>query len=162
MAIWSYEILLLPENELVEVCGNVPNQLADKFLEEFDWWYSQQPAPTTKEQIGRCLPPMKSWSSDLVLWGTEGGDRFQLVLDNNKVVEVTAFVDARDINMKFINCLLDIAYESKAMLVTHDYVVISPEKSLLMERIECSKAFEFAQNPTAFLSRQKTKRSDSQ
>jgi hypothetical protein len=161
MAVWQYEVLLLPKSALVKVFPQIPARLEDRDLEEFDWWDSVSPPSEYADVLGRILPASDTWNKDVQIWGLQDGNRIQVVNEQGHVVEISAFVDVRDLDMAFVNDLAEFALHCNCLILLKDLTLIEPNPYELVSRIEYSPAFQFVRNPERFMEqlRQRAERS---
>jgi hypothetical protein len=151
MAVWQYEVLLLPKSAFVNVFPQIPARLEDRDLEEFDWWDSVLPPSDFADVLGRILPASDTWSNDVQIWGLQDGNRIQVVNEQGQVIKITAFVDVRDLDMAFVNDLVNFALHCNCLFLLKDLTLIEPNPYELVSKNEDSSAFQFVRNPERFM-----------
>src|SRR4051794_22539032 len=87
MATWQYDFFLLPELEVSEICGNIPEMLSSEVFENTAWWNRTQPSFDYDLMIGSFLGKFESWDESIKIWGDEAGDRIDVSLDQNEQIE---------------------------------------------------------------------------
>ena len=93
MALWQYSFLVLPEDDGSYKNFNIfeaQNDIEDLFDDE-RIWLKNLTKVSTFDEIGNILPKGKSWSKDIILYGHEESNRFQIYKSKNNLVEAVSF-----------------------------------------------------------------------
>jgi hypothetical protein len=151
MAAWQYEILMLPKAALAKVFHDIPTRLDNHGSEEFDWWNQESPLSDYAEALDRLLPGLKSWSQEIQIWGVQDKNRVQIVRQQEYVVEMSAFIDVRDLDMNFVEGLVGFAEQYKLMLLMDDMTLLEPNLYKLLLKIKGSAVMQFVKNPEGFI-----------
>lgn len=154
MALWQFRLILLPERVLLKEYDTVPSVLSMEMAEDFGWWLDVQPPPDLERQMDSILPPKKSWSSSVTMWGNEdSNDAYVSYADEGKrAVEEIAFrIDARVISTELVSAICTLAHQLGCMLMTADYKILLPEESVLSDAINNSTAKRFLEDPESTL-----------
>lgn len=114
-------------------------------------WGQSCPSEPVIERLSLCLPKGKSWSDSLAVWGDLDGSCVTILYDGSVCVEVSARFDLRTISIAIAAAVLNFARETNCWFVTEDSRVVAPEFSGLRMVMRASKAYEFLENPSAFL-----------
>jgi hypothetical protein len=105
------------------------------------------------EALSSLLPKGRSWHSESDTWGTEDGDRFDVVRDGRRIAEVRGRLDVRNLSLSYLNRVIDIARENGLLIVTESRHVLRPSVKELLAAIHRSPSFSFVGDPAAFLDR---------
>jgi hypothetical protein len=98
------------------------------------------------------LPSAPSWSPDVEIWGTDDGNRIDLLLDGARVAEVYLRVDVRQLPNAFLNSVVKLAQRFDCLWVTADDMqVLEPGVRALAATIQNSEAARFVADPELFL-----------
>jgi hypothetical protein len=146
MAIWQYDLFLIPRNNLERLFGVIP-QVIDRSLTE------QITLITGNENnfdISHILPKTSSWSNDIIAWGDIAGDYFSILrCDNN--FEIKIRIDVRSISLKFIRAIIKLSIKNNCVFLLDDMSICEPVFETLIEKIRTSEASKFVDNPQIFL-----------
>lgn len=86
MAIWQCEFFVLPKNDTYDL------QYSDiKLFEDDKYWKKAKIKKEIFSEISRLLKPEKSWSNEIDLYGSENGNRLQVLFDANNIIESVTF-----------------------------------------------------------------------
>lgn len=153
MAVWQYEMLLLPKAVVTKKFAGIPLRLDCRDLEESEWWSNESLPSDYAETLGQLLRVSDSWSQDVQIWGEQDGNRFQVVKQHGQVVEMAAFINVRRLDMRFIEDVVAFAVHCNCMILLDDMTLLEPNPCELLSRIEGSKSAYFVNNPEGFLER---------
>lgn len=78
MAIWQYDVYLLPRTELEAEFGAVPGRLSVAEFEKIAFWSTRQPVSDATDRFSRWREEIKSWTPELRWWGSEESNRIDL------------------------------------------------------------------------------------
>lgn len=155
MAVWQYEMLLLPKEAVTKHFAGIPPCLDCRDLEGSEWWSDKSSPSDYVETLGRFLRLSESWSRDVQVWGEQDGNRFQVVKQHGKVVEMAAFIDIRRLDMRFVESVVAFAVHCNCLILLEDMTLLEPNACELLSRIKGSKSAHFVNNPEGFLERLK-------
>ena len=127
-------------------------RLSDAQREEIAWWSGKMVAAEKLRQLSKVLPPGKSWTEELEVFGDLETTCVSLLRDSNTVVEVNACLDLRTLSAEAGKAVLGFARGLECLLVTDDNLVLKPDSAALAEAIQASSAYRFVKDPRAFLS----------
>jgi hypothetical protein len=146
MAAWQVDFSIVPRRALAAT------QLAGQpVTADADWWTAEGPPTGYQGQLAGVASPASSPSSDRQTWGTEDGNRVDVWSVNGRVTTITARVDVRRLDSKFGAMLLQFARTANAVLVRRDGLVVEPLVGAFAAALRSSTAWQFANDPTAFL-----------
>jgi len=111
MALWQYAFQLIPKN-----CGITDGDVISRneLSVDMNFWQPINFNKIDTSEINAVLPMTKSWSKDLVLFGTIDSSFISFYLENKLITEVELRIDLRkDLNgflrkLSLINFLHDV------------------------------------------------------
>lgn len=152
MAVWQFQTKLVPCATAMDH-GLLPGQrLSDAQREEIAWWSGKTIAAEKLQQLSKALPPGKSWTEELEVFGDLETTCVTILSDSGAVVEVNARLDLRTLSPEAGRAVLGFARGLECLLVTDDNLVLKPDSAGLAEAIKTSSAYRFVKDPHAFLS----------
>jgi len=112
--------------------------------------------------IGEILPIGTSWSSALTLWGSEEGNRIDVLRDDEgQITEISVRIDLRRPARKFIDQVVDLAVKLDCeFLFAETLDMAGPSRRRLTDAILASSAFRFVEDPRKFLDELSKKREE--
>lgn len=141
MAIWQYDIYLVPRTRLEDLYDEIPDHMGIEIFEEVEWWRGHRVTDEDKESIGRCLALNENALPGCLEWGTEDSNRISIGFEGEDVVWVWIRVDVRTKYDTFITCITDLAKNLDCLLLLKDeMILIRPELSNLSLKIRSSRA----------------------
>jgi hypothetical protein len=97
-------------------------------------------------RLNRDLPPLKSPSPKLLLWGDAEGDRIDFWTDHEPL-QLLARFDLRTPSDSFRRLVLDLSAQFSLRLLNGDDVEIAAQESALLGDLHASAAHAAAMNP---------------
>lgn len=94
MAIWQYHITVVPQEE-IESYFNNKSFVKIEAIESIDWWKYRKMEINQFIDLENLLPVKKSWSNDIILFGSEESNCIEVLMSNNKVEEISIRIDLR-------------------------------------------------------------------
>jgi hypothetical protein len=85
------------------------------------------------------------------MWGSDDGDRIEIVGEGDAISEIVVRLDVRTISNKFVHGIVDIAKEYDLTILTNDNHFIMPDYNGILNAIKTSGAARFVKDPIAFL-----------
>lgn len=82
------------------------------------------------------LPLKKSWSNDMIIYGDEGSNCLEILLDKNKITEVSARIDLRLDYRAFLSLLCEFAQEHDFTFVNNELKILAPDIHIVSHDIE--------------------------
>ena len=135
MAIWQYQIFVLPKEEIDSYFSNLLF-INEEALNEVNWWKYRQLTTEYFENFKSILPLKKSWSDDIVLFGDENSNCIELLTNKGKIVEIMVRIDLRFDYTQFLDMLCEFAQEYNCILLNYSFKILSPVKNLVNKDIE--------------------------
>jgi hypothetical protein len=136
MAVWQYDFIVVPRDELSTDLGNLPRKIADDKFKTAKFWTTRQPAADYAATFSTWRPELRSWSSDLRMWGDEQSNRIDVSYGLGKVSNVEFRIELRSLSIRFIDLLSDFARKSNCVLVSaHSLRVVEPIRADILTHL---------------------------
>jgi hypothetical protein len=143
MAIWQYDIYLIPRTKLNDLYDEIPDHIDLQMFDEVDWWRGHQPASDVKELINRCLTPNTDENPlpGCQEWGTEDSNRISVGFEGEDISWIWIRVDVRSKYDSLVSCIVELAKALDClMLLTEEMVLIHPDRTNLCMHLRSSRA----------------------
>lgn len=134
MAIWQYQFYMVPEEELDSYFRN-EDLISYEDLSEIEWWKYRQLDITSFDTFISLLPKKKSWSKDIIIFGDDDSSCIEILLEKNRIVEISIRVDLRLDYINFINLLCEYALNNKCMFLNYKLEILYPNLEALEKDI---------------------------
>ncbi|MCP4146434.1 MAG: hypothetical protein GY757_01665 [bacterium] len=151
MAIWQYDVVLIPIQSLKEHFKNVPNKLDLNSYDNIEWWKDTPLSKDLEFRISKILPANTSWSPEIKIWGNEDSHCIKLVTDGSYVEEILIRIDLRNLSVKFLEKIIEFTSSADCLLYTHGLLLMEANINLLIEDIKQSDSAKFLLDPVGFL-----------
>jgi len=135
MAIWQFEIFMVPKEEVHSYFGGT-DTISNEAFNEIKWWKYYQPDIEDFDTFQHIIPKGKSWSNDIMLFGDESSNCIEIVVDQSKIDEVSIRIDLRTDYKPLIKLLCDFAQRHKCLFISGSLEVISPDLNELSQYIK--------------------------
>lgn len=149
MAIWQLRTWVVP----ARACGDADGPPLARQLSSgsFNPWVDSAAgwAGAKASLIG--LPRGTSWSSEILLWGTEESHCLEELLEAGRLKEIILRIDARVMTRGWCTQLAQFLSALEASLVTQGEGRVITTETEVVETLQRSSAWRFVQNPQAFL-----------
>lgn len=142
MAIWQYDFIAIPRNELVSMYGGLPAAMTVEGFESTNFWTTTQPDSCLVVDFSKWRPEMKSWSSDLRMWGNEESNRIDVSYEGAQVNHVQFRMELRTLSIHFIETIAAFARANNCVLVSaHSLAIVEPlRQSILLHLVRSPDA----------------------
>lgn len=125
MAIWQYQIYMIPEEEISSYFKN------DKFISyddfnEIKWWKYRQLNIKSFDLFTDLLPKKDSWSDDIILFGDESSNCIEILKEQDLIIEISIRIDLRLDCKKIINLLCEFTINNNCMFLNDKLEVLHP------------------------------------
>ncbi len=147
LAVHQYRFGLLPRGPLIAKYGTLPQSV---IAEDFDLAWQHQPASDVVLIVDSIAPRYHSWSNDILMWGSENGNRIHVVYESAKIVEVSCRIAVPHEHEEFANDVIELAGHFNWLLVLTNNVLAEPQLDLLLAAVRESNAAKFTANPIEF------------
>jgi hypothetical protein len=148
MAVWQVDFAIVPRRAL----ATTP-RVAIRDVLDTDWWRSERLPSGYSQQLTAIAPVGSSSTSERQTWGDEDGNRVDVWFENGRATRMTARVDVRRLDAKFGAMLIQFARVANAVFVRADGLVVEPLVGAFGAALRSSAAWQYANDPAAFLSR---------
>lgn len=139
MAIWQYDIYLLPRAELEAKFGSIPQRLTPAEFDEVGFWQARQPPADVCDRFSHWRKEIKAWTPELRWWGFEDSDRVDLWTTDGRVSTIEFRIELRRLDMSFIQLIVDLARDSECMLFSaHSGQLIEPLRDHVLNHLRKS------------------------
>ena len=153
MAIWQFELLLIPRERAIRELGSPEALMSAEQWDTTDWWSHHQPPTDFQARIAAILPAYDSWSPEILMWGSEDFDRIHVCLDDSRqrVEEVSARFDLRRPCQQFARSISELAQHADCVLAAWPHHTFEPSFDRLMTEIAGSESARFVHAPREYL-----------
>lgn len=151
MAIWQYDVDLVPLERAVERHGPLPRTLSQRDSDVDDWWEAHQPPGDLPAVIARPLPPAPSWDENLKIWGAPDGNCVEIWSEEGRVTDIRCRIDVRGRALEFVPRVVELARYCGAAILTPRRELIEPDVGPLLSSLRKSNEFAFVSDPQQYL-----------
>ena len=152
MAIWQFDIALVPESALVADPDLFEHSVTPDGIDTAAWWSSVSVPSDLELRLGDILPKADSWSDELSVWGAEDGHRIDVCRDVDVIESLTVRIDAREDTSDFVKAVCAFAQSMQCRFYGFDsHADIEPTPAALLAAIQVSDATKFVRDPRGFL-----------
>ena len=139
MAIWQYSFLVIPN--VVFEKGNLRQFLdEDGVFDDESCWLMEPIKTDFFNDIERILPKNRSWSDEIVLFGNEDSNRFEVYKDENEnVVSVSFRIDYTSDYEEILRSLVDFVSMNGLGILNERLELISNNFTTVKSHIEHSE-----------------------
>jgi hypothetical protein len=153
MAVWQFDFHLIPAAAVERYFHSVPLTISDEDYARVAWWSGDDRLHRIEEELSMMLPRRHAWDSGTVALGVEDGDRFDVLREGERIVEIYGRVDVRTFSLSFVNRVVELARRHDLLMLTEDKHVLRPSVKELARAIRRSRSFAYVADPEAFLRR---------
>lgn len=152
MAVWQFDVKLIPEGAVVAVCGCVPERVQTE-AHGTEWWDETDPPEDFADRLTILLGPSApaDWSSELRIWGQMPGDRVDVFYVDGKICDIRARIDVREPDTRFVEGMVALADHCECVFVTKESAIIQAGLSDLCAAIAASSSARFTADPYGYL-----------
>lgn len=151
MAVWQWDVWLVPENEVSHRFPIPPAFLEMEWFESVNWWRDLEESKLIRS-FDKLLPvfPMP-WAENTYGWGSEDGDRITLVIENDIVADISVRITLAQLNLDFVSHLVSFAKAEQMLFYpVESNRFIQPDLSLLLSEMRSSRKWTFVRDPERF------------
>jgi hypothetical protein len=152
MALWQFDIYLLPRSDALERKLRSGVQLSEFDFNDTAWWKGL-PTPPFEPLFDRLLGQGAFWSENWRVFGTEDGDRVDVFTSSGRLDLIRVRIDVRNPSLEFIDGVCAFARRANCLLVTNSFHIFEPTLDALWVEVMVSPAASFVEDPQAFLRR---------
>ena len=158
MAVWQYDVALVPKAGIIRHHGSVPDELPghravwnpQDTMDEAspNYWQGAEPPERLAQEIEHILPPIPSWSGKALMFGNGQGHRMEIWLAD----EIRFRFDLRHFDLDLLRSVVRFARTHGLLWVSDTHgCPIPPELERVIQDIQVSDAYRFCQNPEGYL-----------
>lgn len=151
MATWQFDLHCLPSESVRRFYGKIPSTIPRTDFDEKKWWENFFVPTDLRKQLSTLLPSMASWSEHILKWGTDDGNRIDLVFHDGCIADLFIRIDVRNISSHFLEGLISLLQRNDWLLASNHGNIIKPLETELLIAIRESSAFRYVENPKFFL-----------
>src|SRR5688572_11750763 len=117
MAIWHFKMYLVPEAELVQLCGGVPDSLGFEPFEAGHWRRNNNDLPTVKGCLNHLWGNADLRGDGILSW-RQGAHSINVYFDpkSSSVEAIAAVADAREAHAVFFGLVVQACRELNCLL----------------------------------------------
>lgn len=157
MAVWQYDVALVPRAGVIRHHGMIPDELPGfravwhpEQEPEREWpnyWADGESPEALAEEISAVLRPCRSWSDNALMFGEEEGHKLELWRGES----MTFRFDLRKPDLELLRAVV-------ALAQAHDLLWVSdtlgrptaPELQHVIKDIQASDAYRFCKDPLGY------------
>jgi len=141
MALWQYDIYLIPRQRIGELYSRVPEHIGIEVYEQVDWWRGYRPQEDYQALVDHCLSRNKPWLPNCLEWGTEDTNRISIGLHCDDIDWIWVRIDVRSQYGRLVPCVVDLAQRLNClMLLKEGMILMQPNEPELLMRLKSSRA----------------------
>lgn len=139
MAIWQCDFQLIPENFKEQnnewLSGNL--------------WIGYSISNKSIEDLSKIIPLTRSWSEDIIQYGSNDETCVQLFLENEIICDIRIRISINDLDLNKVAAIIEFSKSNNGVLI-FDNKIILPEIRQIIRALENSDAVKFSENPIKF------------
>lgn len=133
MAIWQYDFIALPRDELVSMYDGLPSAMTIEDFKSKKFWVTRQPHPDFPLKFDKWRPEMESWSQYLRMWGSDESNRIDVFYQGGHIDYVQFRAEIRALSINFIETIADFARANNCVLISaHSLAVVEPLRQSIL------------------------------
>jgi hypothetical protein len=158
MAVWQYDLALVPRTGIIRLHGEIPKELPghravwqpETGLNEVfpNYWEGLKPPESLRSEISRLLPPLESWSDRALMFGEKRGNLIKLWLGEALYLSF----DLRRLDLDLLRAVIELAKEQDLLWVSDTLgqpIVADLER--VLQDMQSSDAHRFCKDREAYL-----------
>lgn len=158
MATWQFDLQLVPRKAVERNGGVGQDHLEPSAMESVSWWEGTTLPPEARRQVESLLPWRAPWDPEWKVFGEEDGNRIDIIEEHGCIAELRARVDARDLDLDFIEAMIRFAEDWELVLLTTEGRIIMPNVDAFWVELMISPASRFVHDPEGYLNWLKQRR----
>ena len=126
MAIWQYNFTVVPKSTFARGDVSLKDYLdEDGFLDDESYWLIEPIKTDFFDEIGQILRKKTSWSTDIILFGNQESNRFEVYKNENDIVISVSF------RVDYTSEYEDILRAIISFVEMHDLAILDEKMKLL-------------------------------
>lgn len=143
MAIWQYDIFLIPSEKLSQVKKVEEGENSLSFFDDSLLWKERKMLIVEFEDIKRFLGVGKSWNKDLIVFGELEKNCVKVFLDNEKfVASVSARIDFRSNYKELLEKIINFCKQNNLAILIDNMFSLPLNVPIIEKYIEESSQME--------------------
>lgn len=151
MALWQFELNLIPKRAVVAPDGSVPHHLPEVVRDSMPGWDDSKFRVQAQASIERYLQKGSDYSEKYPFWGKEDLSCIHFFYDGGLQTGVWIRLDLRNFDFDLINLILDLSVLMQALGLNDRGELFEVTKDTLKNQIVKSHAFSFVKDPLGFI-----------
>jgi hypothetical protein len=127
MALWQFEIFMLPEEEINSFFQN-HSRIRPEDFSEISWWKYRKLSIEDFDVFTSSLSREKSWTHDVIQYGNLDSDCVELTVENNTIEEVRIRMNINDPANPLIDTVSKFCISHNCVLIDREMNIIDPAK----------------------------------
>jgi hypothetical protein len=149
MAIWQFDLHLLPEAGILRLYGQIPIAIPNDSIDPESLW--RDLSPPANISFDHMLPHMKSWHPEIAQWGHDDSNRIDVARATGQIVDILVRIDVRNDALPFVQAIAQFSEQNGLLILMENGHLIRPSVNQILRAIRNSPAFKYVLNPIAFL-----------
>jgi hypothetical protein len=158
MAIWQFDLHLLPEAGILRLYGHIPFAVPNDSIDHQSVWCDLP--PPTDISFDHMLPHMKSWHPEVTQWGDGDSNRIDVARTAGQIADILVRIDVRKDALPFVQAITQFSEQNDLLILMENGHLICPSVNRILRAIHNSPAFKFVLDPAAFLEELERSRED--
>ena len=133
MAIWQYDFIAIPREELAALYGGLPDVMQVEHFTSRNFWITTQPPSDFEAHFNKWRPEIQSWSQDLRMWGSEESNRIDVSYGDGRVDYVQFRLELRALSVHFVETIATFSRQANCVLVSaHSLSIVEPIRQRIL------------------------------
>jgi hypothetical protein len=151
MALWQFELNLVPKKVLMTSDGKLPSHLTEDQQGNISGWDDSAFRDQAQSLIEKYLPKSSNYAEDYPLWGKEDQTCIHFFYDAGSQTGVWIRLDLRELNRDVLDLVQNLSNVMNALGLNERGELFIVTKDNLKEEIKKSQAFKFVKDPMDFI-----------
>jgi len=146
MALWQYSFFVLPKNTVLEIAPDLLFEKKDGLFDDAPYWKLGKIKRDVFNPISKILPVANSWNKDLIIFGDNESNCFEVLVDGEYVESVSFRIDFRTGYERIIEELLFFFMSAEMLVLGEDLNVLQLNGYEFKMKIENSPQYKKYKN----------------
>ena len=124
MALWQYTFIVLPNKKELIHSSNLGAFMTDDGFDDSLFWVDPPINATLFDDIANILPPMRSWSKNILLYGKQESNCFEVLVENEFAVSVDFRIDFTSDYETILRKLLESLLYKGVIIIDQDHNIL--------------------------------------
>lgn len=140
MAIWQYRFTVIPKDSISSDSFE-PHYDAEGLFEDDIYWSNFPTSVSLFQEFEKVLPKGKSWSKDLLLFGSQESNCLEVYVEDENVTSVSLRVDFSNNYEAFLRSAIEFVYLKGLLLLGEGNDILETNYLSIKEIIENSQQY---------------------